>query len=62
MAMQQKPYWWIQKEIEGLDPYTDYEKIYRLTSSYDLTDFLNNLVYALTFPNFVVTPHGARAV
>ncbi|EOD43880.1 putative trans-anethole oxidase protein [Neofusicoccum parvum UCRNP2] len=55
-------YHWISREIESLDPYTDYEKIYRLSSAYGLNDFANNLIYALTFPNFVVTPHGAEVV
>jgi hypothetical protein len=29
-----KPYKWIGKELESLDPYTDYEKIFRLFASY----------------------------
>ncbi|KAL3483111.1 hypothetical protein BJX62DRAFT_231211 [Aspergillus germanicus] len=39
-----------------------YEEIWRLTSSYGLTGFTQNLVYAITFPNFIVTPQGAEAV
>ncbi|KAK0642832.1 hypothetical protein DIS24_g8642 [Lasiodiplodia hormozganensis] len=55
-------YHWINREIESLDPHTDYERIYRLSTGYGLNDFANNLIYALTFPNFVVTPHGAEVV
>lgn len=62
MAPRKKPYHWIAKEIESLDPNTDYEKIFRLSASYGGNDFINNLVYTLIFPNFVVTEHGARAV
>ncbi|KAF2501402.1 hypothetical protein BU16DRAFT_198760 [Lophium mytilinum] len=55
-------YRWIQKRIETLDPYKDYEEIYRLSVSYGGNDFINNLIYTLIFPNFVVTEHGARVV
>jgi len=47
--------------VEACDE-TIYELIWRLVSSYRLGDFMNNLIYALTFPNFVVTPQGARTV
>jgi hypothetical protein len=53
---------WIREEVAKLDPYKDYELIYRLTNTFGLNDFINNLVYALTFPNFVVTPHGAEVI
>ncbi|TKA76077.1 hypothetical protein B0A49_03006 [Cryomyces minteri] len=53
---------WIQEKVAKLDPYKDYELIYRLTNTFGLSDFVNNLVYALTFPNFVVTPQGAEVV
>lgn len=53
---------WIREEVAKLDPYKDYEQIYRLTNTFGLNDFINNLVYALTFPNFVVTPQGAEVV
>ncbi|EKG13775.1 hypothetical protein MPH_09084 [Macrophomina phaseolina MS6] len=56
------PFHWIKSEIESLDPYSDYEKIFRLSTSYSLNDFANNLIYSLTFPNFVVTAHGAEVV
>ena len=41
-----KPRRWIAAEIERLDPVTDYEAIWRLTSSYGLNDFALNLFYA----------------
>ncbi|KAF2801273.1 uncharacterized protein BDZ99DRAFT_469788 [Mytilinidion resinicola] len=62
MTTPKKSYHWIQKRIESLDPYVDYEEIYRLSASYGGNDFVNSLIYALVFPNFVVTEHGARAV
>jgi hypothetical protein len=55
-------YHWISKAIESLDPETDYELIWRLSSSYRLSDFANYLIYSLTFPNFIVTSHGAEVV
>lgn len=57
-----KGYHWIQREIQRLDPETDYETIWRLMTSYHLSDFMNNLIYALTFPNFIVTEWGAEVV
>lgn len=62
MAGPGKPRKWIQQRIESLDPDVDYEEIWRLTSSYGLTGFTQNLVYAITFPNFIATPQGAEAV
>ena len=47
-----KPRRWIAAEIERLDPATDYEAIWRLTSSYGLNDFALNLVYAHLFPHW----------
>ncbi|KAL1873174.1 hypothetical protein Daus18300_003993 [Diaporthe australafricana] len=58
----QDGYHWISKAIDTLDPETDYELIWRLTSSYHLSDFANYLVYSLTFPNFIVNPNGAEVV
>jgi hypothetical protein len=53
---------WIADEIERLDPETDYEAIWRLTSTYGLDEFALNLVYAHLFPHFVVPMHGAETV
>lgn len=58
----QDQYHWINKAVNSLDPETDYELMWRLMSCYRLSDFMNNLTYSLTFPNFVVTSHGAEAV
>ncbi|KAL3426593.1 hypothetical protein PVAG01_00102 [Phlyctema vagabunda] len=55
-------YKWIQRELDTLDPYEDYEQIFRLATSYGGNDFLNSLFYCLVFPNFIVTEHGARVV
>ncbi|OHF03204.1 hypothetical protein CORC01_01588 [Colletotrichum orchidophilum] len=53
---------WISRAIGTMDPETDYELIWRLTSSYHLSDFANNLVYTLTFPNFIIPMQGAEVV
>ena len=53
---------WIQAKIQSLDPSKDYIEIWRLSNSYGLNDFMQNFIYALTFPNFVVTDWGSRAV
>lgn len=55
-------YHWIQDRINSLDPENDYEEIWRLTAGYGLTPFTLNLVYAITFPNFIVNEQGSRAV
>jgi hypothetical protein len=54
-----KPRRWIAEEIERLDPETDYEVIWRLTSSYGLNEFALNLVYAHLFPHFYLPAHGS---
>ena len=59
-AARTRPRRWIAAEIESLDPATDYEAIWRLTSSYGLNDFALNLVYAHLFPHFYLPPHGSR--
>lgn len=56
------PYHWIQQRIESLDPEKDYEEIWRLSAGYGLNQFMLNLVYAITFPNFIATEQGSRAV
>jgi hypothetical protein len=53
---------WIKEQVAKLDPYKDYELVYRLTNTFGPNDFINNLIYALTFPNFVVVPAGAEVV
>ncbi|KAM0295331.1 hypothetical protein HYE67_003054 [Fusarium culmorum] len=55
-------YHWISNAIESLDPEKDYELMWRLMSCYRSSDFMNNMIYALTFPNFIITTHGAQTV
>ncbi|KAJ3455148.1 hypothetical protein MRS44_013748 [Fusarium solani] len=62
MTEQKKPYKWIDREIESLDPYKDYPQIFRLSMSYGGNDFINTLMYSLIFPSFIVTEWGARAI
>lgn len=57
-----KPNKWIQQEIQSLDPYKDYVRIWKLCSGYGLNDFMQNLIYAVTFPAFIVTEWGAQAI
>ncbi|KHN98410.1 uncharacterized protein MAM_03534 [Metarhizium album ARSEF 1941] len=55
-------YKWIKQEIESLDPEVDYEKIWRLSASYNLNDFILNLAYALSIPSTILPEHSARPV
>lgn len=46
-----------------LDPYKDYVEIWRLSTEYaGNNEFIQNLVYATTFSNFIPTPWGSEAV
>jgi len=45
---------WINSRIQSLDPNKDYDEIWRLSSAYRPTEFIMNLVYAVTFPHFFV--------
>lgn len=45
---------WIAARIDQLDPATDYDEIWKLSAAYRPTDFIMNLVYAVTFPHFFV--------
>jgi hypothetical protein len=60
--MNTAPKKWIRAEIESLNPATDYVRIWQLSSCYGSDEFMQNLIYALTFPNFVVTEWGSTAV
>ncbi|RBQ73516.1 hypothetical protein FVER53590_03392 [Fusarium verticillioides] len=55
-------YHWLNDTINSLDPETDYELMWRLMSCYRSNDFMNNMIYALTFPNFIITTHGCETV
>ena len=58
-----KPYKWIRQEIEQSDPYTEYEKIFRLSMEYaGDSAFMNNMMYALTFSNFIPNEWGSEIV
>ncbi|KAB8070126.1 hypothetical protein BDV29DRAFT_194328 [Aspergillus leporis] len=58
-----KPYKWIRQEIEASDPYKDYVKIWRLSIEYTgVGDFTQNLIYAITFANFVGSEWGSNAI
>lgn len=60
--MRTKPRKWIRQELATLDPYRDYERIVALNTSYYLSDFMLDYIYAITFPNFIGPQHGAEAV
>lgn len=45
---------WIASRINSLDPNKDYDEIWRLSTAYRPTDFIMNLIYAVTFPHFFV--------
>ncbi len=62
MSDSKKPRKWIDKAIDALDPETDYAEIMRLSVTYRSTDTFMDLLYSITFPNFVVPNRGAIAV
>lgn len=57
-----KSYKWIRNEIGKSDPYTEYEKIWRLSIEYGAPDFVQNLIYATTFANFIGNEWGSEVV
>ncbi|KAH8585595.1 hypothetical protein B0O99DRAFT_587121 [Bisporella sp. PMI_857] len=57
-----QPWNWIQQEIQNLDPEKDYERIWKLSISYKLNDFIMNLFYAAMFPNIIAPEQAARPV
>ncbi len=62
MTKSGKPRKWISKAIEALDPEEDYAEIMRLSVTYRSNDTFMDLIYSITFPNFVVPNRGALAV
>ncbi|WP_065427841.1 MULTISPECIES: oxygenase MpaB family protein [Stenotrophomonas] len=54
-----KPDKWIRDEIERLDPHVDYARIWQLTMTYYVDDFLMNLIYTLGIPAFTQPPLGS---
>jgi hypothetical protein len=53
---------WIARRIAELDPATDYDEIWKLSSCYRPNDFMMNLIYAVTFPHFVIRRNGSGPV
>ena len=56
------PYKWIAKEIETLDPYVDYERIWKLTTCYYVDNFLMNYLYSVGVPYFMLPPWGGETL
>lgn len=61
-AARTKPNKWIAKEIAGLDPEIDYERIWKLATMYYPTEFSANLSYILAIPKYMVPLHAAETV
>ncbi|MCZ4587575.1 hypothetical protein O4328_28470 [Rhodococcus opacus] len=57
-----KGYKWIVAERESLDPYVDYEKIWKLSTCYYVNDFMMNFLYTTGFPHFILPPHGGEVM
>ena len=55
-------YKWIAAEIEGLDPYVDYERIWHLSTCYYTNNFMMNFLYSTGFPHFILPPHGGETI
>jgi hypothetical protein len=55
-------YKWIADRIESLDPETDYEEIWRLSSTYYVNEFMMNILYTVGFPHFTLPPHGVEVI
>ncbi len=53
-------YRWIAREIEQLNPETDYARIWQLTVMYYTDDTLANLLYASGMPCFTQSPYGSE--
>lgn len=57
-----KPSKWINAKIDSLDPEVDWVEINRLMTTYESSEFILDLLYAYTFPHFMVPTHGAEPV
>lgn len=55
-------YKWIAKEIESLDPYVDYERIWALTATYYVDDFFMNYLYSIGVAYFQLPPWGGETL
>jgi hypothetical protein len=59
---ERRGYKWIAAEIERLDPHTDYEEIWKLSTCYYVNDFMMNFLYTTGFPHFILPPHGGETI
>jgi hypothetical protein len=57
-----KPYKWIAAEIESLDPEVDYERIWALSTTYYVNDFVMNVLYSTGMPHFILAPSGGQTI
>lgn len=55
-------YKWIAQYRESLDPETDYEQIWRLSTCYHVNNFMMNFLYSVGFPHFILPPHGGDVI
>ncbi len=55
-------YKWIAKRIESLDEERDCDEIWKLMTAYRANDFVMNLIYAVTFPHFIISEFGAKVL
>ncbi|MGQ0463703.1 MAG: hypothetical protein ACT4QG_00115 [Sporichthyaceae bacterium] len=55
-------YRWIAAEIERLDPEVDYERIWALSATYWVDEFMMSFLYSVSFPNFMMPANGGRTV
>lgn len=55
-------YKWIAAEIERLDPEIDYERIWALSATYWVDEFMMSFLYSVSFPNFMMPANGGRTV
>ena len=55
-------YKWIAAEIERLDPEVDFERIWALSATYWVDEFMMSFLYSVSFPNFMMPANGGRTV
>ena len=55
-------YKWIDREIEKLDPNVDYERIWRLATTYRASDFQMGFFYVYAFAHFFIAPNGTEVI
>lgn len=62
MARYFKSYKWIDREIAILDPEVDYERIWKLATTYRMTGFQLNFFYVYVFAHFFIAPNGTEVI